>query len=31
MLVYLRKRILSSALPLVAVIVGVFALARLTG
>lgn len=31
MLAYLRKRILSSALPLVAVIVGVFALARLTG
>jgi len=31
MLTYLRKRILSSALPLVVVIVGVFALARLTG
>lgn len=31
MLVYLRKRILSSALPLVVVILGVFALARLTG
>lgn len=31
MLAYLRKRILSSLLPLVAVVVGVFALARLTG
>ncbi|UZX01208.1 ABC transporter permease [Arthrobacter sp. CDRTa11] len=31
MLIYLRKRILSSALPLVVVIVGVFALARMTG
>jgi peptide/nickel transport system permease protein len=31
MLTYLRKRIVSSALPLVVVIVGVFALARLTG
>lgn len=31
MLTYLRKRILSSALPLLVVIVGVFALARLTG
>lgn len=31
MLVYLRKRILSSLLPLVVVVVGVFALARLTG
>lgn len=31
MLVYLRKRILSSALPLIVVVVGVFALARLTG
>lgn len=31
MLVYLRKRILSSALPLVVVILGVFALARMTG
>jgi len=31
MLTYLRKRILSSALPLVVVVVGVFALARLTG
>ncbi|QOD03582.1 ABC transporter permease [Pseudarthrobacter sp. BIM B-2242] len=31
MLIYLRKRIVSSALPLVVVIVGVFALARMTG
>lgn len=31
MLIYLRKRIISSALPLVVVIVGVFALARMTG
>jgi peptide/nickel transport system permease protein len=31
MLIYLRKRIASSALPLVVVIVGVFALARMTG
>ena len=31
MLTYLRKRIVSSALPLVAVILGVFALARMTG
>lgn len=31
MLSYLRKRIVSSALPLVVVIVGVFALARMTG
>jgi peptide/nickel transport system permease protein len=31
MLVYLRKRIISSLLPLVVVVVGVFALARLTG
>lgn len=31
MLTYLRKRIISSALPLVVVVVGVFALARMTG
>ncbi len=31
MLVYLRKRVISSLLPLVVVVVGVFALARLTG
>lgn len=31
MLTYLRKRIVSSALPLVVVIIGVFALARMTG
>lgn len=31
MLTYLRKRIIASALPLVVVIVGVFALARMTG
>lgn len=31
MLVYLRRRILSSALPLLIVVLGVFALARLTG
>lgn len=31
MLIYLRKRIVSSALPLLVVIVGVFALARMTG
>lgn len=31
MLTYLRKRIVSSALPLVVVVVGVFALARMTG
>jgi peptide/nickel transport system permease protein len=31
MLTYLRKRIVSSAIPLAVVIVGVFALARLTG
>jgi peptide/nickel transport system permease protein len=31
MLVYLRRRIVSSALPLVVVILGVFALARMTG
>ncbi|MGB3351880.1 MAG: ABC transporter permease [Mycobacterium sp.] len=31
MLVYLRKRILSSALPLLIVVLGVFAMARLTG
>lgn len=31
MLVYLRRRVLSSALPLVIVVLGVFALARLTG
>ncbi|MFB0835808.1 ABC transporter permease [Arthrobacter halodurans] len=31
MLTYLRKRIVSSALPLLVVVVGVFALARLTG
>ncbi|WP_104180444.1 ABC transporter permease [Arthrobacter sp. B0490] len=31
MLVYLRQRIISSLLPLVVVVVGVFALARLTG
>ena len=31
MLIYLRKRIVSSALPVVVVIVGVFALARMTG
>ncbi len=31
MLVYLRKRILSSALPLIVVVIGVFVLARLTG
>jgi peptide/nickel transport system permease protein len=31
MLIYLRKRIVSSALPLAVVIVGVFALARMTG
>lgn len=31
MLVYLRKRILSSALPLIVVVMGVFVLARLTG
>jgi peptide/nickel transport system permease protein len=30
-LTYLRKRIISSALPLVVVVIGVFALARLTG
>ena len=28
---YLRKRILQSALPLIAVVLGVFVLARLTG
>ncbi|MFJ2619256.1 ABC transporter permease [Glutamicibacter sp. NPDC087344] len=31
MLIYLRKRILSSAIPLFVVIIGVFALARMTG
>ncbi len=31
MLTYLRKRIISSAVPLLVVIVGVFALARMTG
>ncbi|RWZ85070.1 ABC transporter permease [Glutamicibacter sp. HZAU] len=31
MLTYLRKRIISSALPLVVVVIGVFALARMTG
>jgi peptide/nickel transport system permease protein len=31
MLIYLRKRILSSALPLLVVVIGVFALARMTG
>ncbi|UYQ76985.1 ABC transporter permease [Glutamicibacter sp. JL.03c] len=31
MLTYLRKRILSSAIPLIVVVIGVFALARMTG
>lgn len=31
MLTYLRKRIISSAIPLIVVIIGVFALARMTG